>query len=95
MFVKLVIVVESLPAEAAERVSLKASLVQSTGPVVASSHVLLELLVLEEFMFVGKEFFVPRTEIAHLLVVSRPNMPMEIRPSKSGKVARRIGTVVS
>lgn len=39
MFVKLVVIIESFAAEAAERMSLKSSLVNSTRLIVAAAHV--------------------------------------------------------
>lgn len=45
VLVELVVIVEALAAEAAERVALEARLVGGAGLIVAATHVLLELTV--------------------------------------------------
>lgn len=94
VLVKLVIVVESGPTELTERVPLESC--QSTWLVgIAEFDVLPQLLVRVHVMFVGEEFLVPGAEVAHLFVVYRSDMLMQIRPAKPGKVAGGVGAVVS
>lgn len=66
---QLVVVVEALAAEAAQRVALEARLVGGAGLVVAVAHVLLQLLVAKELVLVGKDLFVAGAEVAHALVM--------------------------
>jgi hypothetical protein len=47
MLIELVVIIESFTAEATERVSLEASLVDSSRFIVASSHMLLQILICE------------------------------------------------
>lgn len=92
---QLVVVVEALAAEAAERVALETRLVSGAGLVVAVAHVLLQLLIAKELMLVGEDLLVASAEIAHALVVRRLDVPVEIGPAQAGKVAGLVGTVVS
>ena len=62
--------------------------------VIAVLHVSLELLIGEQLVFVCKHLLVPRAEIAHLLVVNRAHMAMEVGPAQPGEIAGRIGAVV-
>ena len=86
---------EPLSAEFAERMPLEACLIHVTRPIVAVSHVFLQLLVGEEIMFVCKDFLVPRAEIAHLFMVDGAHMTVEVGPTEAGKVARRLWAVVA
>lgn len=92
---QLVVVVEALAAETAQRVALEARLVGGAGLVVAVAHVLLQLLIAKQLMLVGEDLFVAGAEIAHALVMRRFDVAMEVGPAKAGKVARLVGTVVS
>lgn len=78
---QLVVVVEALAAETAQRVALEARLISGAGLVVAMAHVLLQLLIAEELMLVGEDLFVTGAEIAHALVVRRFDVSMEISPA--------------
>lgn len=64
MCVKLVVSVEALPTEAALRVTLETTLIDSARVVVAELLVLSELSKREELVFVGEDFLVSRTQIA-------------------------------
>lgn len=92
---QLVVVIEALATEAAERVALETRLVSGAGLVVAVAHVLLQLLIAEELMLVGEDLLVTSAEIAHALVVRRLDVPVEVGPAQAGKVAGLVGTVVS
>lgn len=92
---QLVVVVEALAAEAAQRVALEARLVGGAGPVVAVAHVLLQLLVAKELVLVGEDLFVAGAEVAHALVMGRLDVAMQIGPAKAGKVAGLVGAVVA
>lgn len=92
---QLVVVVEALAAEAAQRVALEARLVGGAGLVVAVAHVLLQLLVAKELVLVGEDLFVAGAEVAHALVVGRLDVAMEVSPAKAGKVAGLVGAVVA
>jgi hypothetical protein len=74
VFIQLVAVVEPFPAEVAKGMSLKTCLVDCPGPVVSSAHMLLQLFVGKEFVFVRKYLLVTSAKIAHLLVVGRADV---------------------
>ena len=95
MFVQLVAVVESGAAETAERMAPETRLIRRTWFVISMAHVLRELLIRKHVMLVCKDFLVPSTEVAHLLVVGGTDMAMEVWPPETGEVAFGIGTVVS
>jgi hypothetical protein len=59
--VEFVVTIEALPAEAALRVALEASLIYRTRMVVPKSIVLLELRGSEQLMFVRESLLVPGT----------------------------------
>jgi hypothetical protein len=65
VFVQFVIVVEALAAETAQGVALEARLVGSAGLIVTTPHVLLQLLVGKELVFVRKDLFISSAEVAH------------------------------
>lgn len=92
---QLVVVVEALAAEAAQRVALEARLVGGAGLVVAVAHVLLQLLVAKELVLVGEDLFVAGAEVAHALVMGGFDVAMEVGPAKAGKVAGAVGAVVA
>lgn len=91
---QLVVVVEALPAEAAEGVALEARLVGSTRLVVTVAHVPLQFLIREQLMLVGEDFLVASAEITHALAMRRLDVTMQIGPAQPGKIARPVGTVV-
>lgn len=92
---QLVVVVEALAAEAAQRVALEARLVGGAGLVVAVAHVLFQLLVAKELVLVGEDLFVAGAEVAHALVMGGLDVAMEVGPAKAGKVAGAVGAVVA
>ena len=61
MCVQLVVSIEALPTEAALRVTLEATLIDSARVVVAELLVLSELSKREELVFVGEDFLVSCT----------------------------------
>lgn len=95
VLVELVVVVEALAAEAAQRVALEARLVGRAGLIVAAAHMLLELAIGKELMLVGKDLFAARAQVAHALPVCRLDVTVKVGPAQAGKVARGIGAVVS
>ena len=64
MCVQLVVSIEALPTEAALRVTLETTLIDSARVVVAELLVLSQLSKREELVFVGEDFLVSRTQIA-------------------------------
>ena len=64
MCVKLVVSVEALTTEAALRMTLETTLIDSARVVVAELLVLSQLSKREELVFVGEDFLVSRTQIA-------------------------------
>jgi len=93
MLIKFVIVVEPLTTESAERVPFESC--SSTLPIlIAISHVLSQLLVRIYLMLVSKDLFVPGAEVAHLLVVNRANMTVQVGPTKASEVAARVGAII-
>lgn len=66
---QLVVVVEALAAEAAQRVALETRLVGSARLVVAMAHMLLQFLIAEELMLMSEDLLVTSAEITHALVV--------------------------
>lgn len=95
MLVEFIVIVESLTAEAAKGMTLETCLVDGTGSIITTSHMLLQLFILEKFMFMGENFLVSSTEVAHLLMMDGLDMPMQVLPTKSSEVACRIRAVVS
>ena len=45
-------------------------------------------------MLVGEDLLVPRTEIAHDLMMHRFDMAMQVRPAKTGHITARVRTVI-
>lgn len=75
--------------------SLESTLVYSSRIVVAKFFVLAQLSVREKFMFMSKDFLVPRTEIAHDFVMHTLYMSVEIWPSQTCNVATWIRTIIT
>lgn len=95
MLVQLIVIVEALPAESTQRMTLEARLIRRAGLVVAASHVFLEFLVREELVLVCEDSFVPRAQVAHALLVGTLDVSVQIRPAETGEIAVAIGAVVS
>lgn len=66
MCVQLVVAVEALATEAALRVALETTLINSARVVVAELLVLSKLGKGEELVFVGENLLIPRTQVARL-----------------------------
>lgn len=94
MDVQLIITIEALSAETTQRMSLKTTLINRTRIIISFRHMFLQLLVGEESKLMSEDLLVPRAEIAHLLMVHRFNMAMQIWPSTSCHIASRFWTVV-
>lgn len=85
MVEELVVIVEARSAEPAEGMAFETSLVDCARLVVTVSHVLLKFLIGEEFVLVGEKLLVAGTQIAHLPLVSRPNMSVQVWPAQAGE----------
>lgn len=92
MLVEPIIIVEALRAKLAERMALEARLI---GPVVAPTHMLIDMGVVKELMLVRKHLFIAGAEIAHALAMGSLDVSMEVGPAEAGKVARGVGAVVA
>lgn len=46
-------------------------------------------------MLMGKDFLMPRAQIANLLMMDSPHMAVEVRPSQARHIAVAIRTIVS
>lgn len=95
VLVELVVVVESLAAESAERMTLEAGLVRRAWLIIATSHMLLQFLIGKELMLMSKNLLVPRAQIAHLLMVGATDVAVQIRPAEAGKVAGIVRTIIA
>lgn len=95
VLIQLIIIIETLAAEAAQRMALEARLVRGAGLVVAAAHVLLQLAVRKELVLVGKDLLVARAQVAHALLVRRLDVPVQVGPAEAGKVAGGVGAVVA
>ena len=57
------------------------------GFATSGPHMLAQLLVRVHVVLVRKYFLVPRTQVAHLLVVDGADMAVEVGPAETSKVA--------
>lgn len=94
MLVQFVAVVESLPTEAAQWMALETCLRDIARLVVSMRHMIVQCLICEKLMLVCKHFFIPCTEITHLLVMCGSYVSVEIWPAQGGHVTRHIWTIV-
>lgn len=87
-----VVVIEALATETAKRVSLK----PRCGPrlAIAMAHVITELLIRIDIVFVRKHLLVPSAEIAHLLVMDGADMTVQIGPAESGKITVPVRAII-
>jgi hypothetical protein len=94
VLIQLVAIIEARAAETAQRMPPKASLVDGARLVVAVAHMLGQLLVGKRVVLVRKHFLGPGAQVAHLLVVDRADVAVQVLPAEAGKVAFAIGAVV-
>jgi hypothetical protein len=84
-----------LSAEATLRVAFEAGLINSTRIVVAKLLMLSQLAESEQFVFVGKDFLVASTEIAHGFAMLTLDMSVEIWPAETCNITIIVGAVVA
>ncbi len=75
--------------------ALETTLVNCPWIIIAKSLVLSELAEREKLMFMGKNFLVSRTQIAHDLMMHTFDVSMKIGPSQASNIATGIGAIVS
>lgn len=95
MLIQLIVVVKSLAAETAQRVSLESRLVCGSRLIVSVSHVLLQLLVGEQFVLMREDPLVTSAQITHALFVRRLDMAVQVGPSQAGEIAVGVWAVVA
>lgn len=93
MRVQLIVTIEAFPAETTFWMTSKATLIDSTGMVVAELLVSPQLRIGEELVLVREDLLVPCAKVAHDLLVHRPDMMMEVRPAETSNIAVLIRTV--
>lgn len=95
VLIQLVAVVEPRAAKATQWMAAETCLVGCAWFIVAVAHVLGQLLVGKHIVLMCEDFLVAGTEITHLLVVDILDMAVEVLPAQTGKIALKIGTVIS
>jgi hypothetical protein len=95
MLIQLIVVVKSLAAETTQRVSLESRLVCGSRLIVSVSHVLLQLLVGEQFVLMREDPLVTSAQITHALFVRRLDMAVQVGPSQAGEIAVGVWAVVA
>lgn len=91
---QLVAVVKPFAAEAAQRMPLEPRGVAVVLFGFSELHMVAQLFIRVHLVLVGEDLLVPRTQVAHLLVVDGADMAVEVGPAETSKVAGGFGTVV-
>jgi hypothetical protein len=78
---ELIVGVVALLAESTKRMTTETALVQGSIVFISQAFMSRKLFLRKEFMFMGKDFLVFGTKIAHDSLVDTLDMSMEVKPS--------------
>jgi len=90
-----IVTVESLSAETALWMPLKACGVCLSRLCVTELLMPAQLLFVEQGVLMCENLFVPGAEVAHLLVMQGSDVSVQVRPAETCDLTVRIGTIVT